>query len=94
MGGAQALAVGSRRFAGDPPALARGGGDAPVERARKLEVKERPPLLHPQQKAGIDLGRLRRTLAHLDGNARFLEPGVALPLDPGIGILQRRDDAR
>ena len=58
MGGAQALAVGARRLAGDPLAFARGGGDAPVERGRELEVKERPALAHPQQEAGVDLGRL------------------------------------
>jgi hypothetical protein len=93
MGGTQTLAVGARCLAGDPLALARGGGDAPVERAGKLEMKERPPILHPQQEAGIDLGRLGGALAHLHDDARCLEPGVALPFHPGIGILQRRDDA-
>ena len=93
MGGTQALAVGARCLAGDPLALPRGGGDAPVERAGKLEMKERPPFPHPQQEAGIDLGRLGGAFAHLHGDARGLQPGVALPFHPGIGILQRRDDA-
>ena len=85
MRGAQAMAVGARRLAGDPLALARRGGDAAVERGRDLEVKERPALPHAQQEAGVDLGRLGRALADLDGDAAAFSRACPWPFTRGSG---------
>ena len=93
MDGAQAMAVGARRLAGDPLALARCRGDATVERARELEVKERPAFPDAQEEAGIDLGRRRRTFADLDRDAGRRQTRMPLPLYARIGILEGRDDA-
>ncbi len=57
-------------------------------------MEERPAFAHPQQESRVDLRSLLRALADFDGDARRPQPGMALPVDLGKWVFDRRDDLR
>ena len=92
--GACEVAVDARGFAGDPLALAGGGGDPPVERMRRLHRDQWPPFGLAEHEAEIEGVRLLAQYIPHHRHAAFAQAGEAAAGHTRIGILYRGDDAR
>ena len=88
------MRVRARLLPGDPPALAVGLGDAPVERGRELERHERPCERAPGQKPRHRRRRRRSFHPHFHRDPRRPEPRDPTAGGAWVGVLQSDDDAR
>ena len=88
---AEPVHVGARRFAGDPPALARRGGGASVERRGELAAHPWPAAFDAGDEAAKERARLRfeQSRLHLDPGRGELRESPARDLR--IRIAHRRD---
>ncbi len=83
---AQPMALGPCRGAGDPLAVAGGGGDPAVGTGGELERHLRPACAHPREEAGVEPARLGLQAADLDRDAGGAQPGDALAVDARVGV--------
>ena len=89
----------ARLGAGDPDWRARRraptGGDEPVQRRRRLQRHQRPPLAHPDEEGAVGRPALRLQAADVDADAGPPQPRDAAPVDDaGSDRGSRRPRAR
>src|SRR5579862_3377932 len=84
----------AHRLPGDGDGLAPGRSGFAVGRDRELEHDLGPAVAHAADVAGMVAPGFLGTDTDLDRNARGTQPPMALARDFGIGVFERRYDAR